>query len=304
MVIIIGLVGLLTLDRNICGDVVRSGIGGSVFYISRALDVLGSSCSVLTAVGRGFPLTRFVGGCRYQSLVINHYGWDNLVFENIYGEGGRNQLVRNYGYKFMLGDILEHFCIDKPDVLGLVPVIGEVLPEDVVVLSSYFDVAVDPQGLVRVVSSGRVVGMPINPYYLGSCKIIKVSSDELMYLFNDLSDLISFLDNFEGIFIVTLGCRGSIIIFGGELIHIPTISIEDPVDTTGAGDVYFAGILHGYDQDMDIVDAGVMATSLSYALIKYGVEDINRYDSFIDVISRDVSGYSIDRIGLILGLYG
>src|SRR5262249_59514197 len=49
----------------------------------------------------------------------------------------------------------------------------------------------------------------------------------------------------DGLLIVTLGVRGAMALDGTRLVHVPAFAIE-PLDTTGAGDVFRGGFIYGY----------------------------------------------------------
>jgi sugar/nucleoside kinase (ribokinase family) len=51
--------------------------------------------------------------------------------------------------------------------------------------------------------------------------------------------------------IVKVGAKGSYIKQGNTLLHIPAKKVK-PIDTTGAGDVYAAGFLYGYANNMPL----------------------------------------------------
>ncbi len=82
-------------------------------------------------------------------------------------------------------------------------------------------------------------------------------SDEVDLLFGNETELIALYetDTFEQavaelrqhcqMAAVTIGAKGSIIVTGDELIEVPAVPVRKVIDTTGAGDLYAAGFLHG-----------------------------------------------------------
>lgn len=51
--------------------------------------------------------------------------------------------------------------------------------------------------------------------------------------------------------IVTKGAEGSLIYTNGDMITIPPVGVEKPVDPTGCGDAFRAGLLYGIENDLD-----------------------------------------------------
>lgn len=71
--------------------------------------------------------------------------------------------------------------------------------------------------------------------------IVKFSEDETK-IFGE-----SYIDGLKDKLVcITLGSRGSEWRYGGERRTVPTVKVK-PVDTTGAGDAFFAGVLKGTD---------------------------------------------------------
>ena len=56
--------------------------------------------------------------------------------------------------------------------------------------------------------------------------------------------------------IVTKGVQGSEIYTDGQVIHIPVVSVEKPVDPTGCGDAFRAGLLYGIENQLDMETTG------------------------------------------------
>ena len=55
---------------------------------------------------------------------------------------------------------------------------------------------------------------------------------------------------------VTMSEDGAMIVRGSERIHVPATTVNQLVDTTGAGDLFAAGFLYGYTQDRSLEECG------------------------------------------------
>jgi len=65
---------------------------------------------------------------------------------------------------------------------------------------------------------------------------------------------------------ITRSEKGSVIVRGDETVVIEATKINELVDTTGAGDLYAAGFLHGYTQGRSLKDCGDLG-SLAAGLV-------------------------------------
>jgi len=65
---------------------------------------------------------------------------------------------------------------------------------------------------------------------------------------------------------VTRSERGSVVVRGDETVPIEAIEIAELVDTTGAGDLYAAGFLHGYTSNRTMAECGALG-SLAAGLV-------------------------------------
>ena len=68
---------------------------------------------------------------------------------------------------------------------------------------------------------------------------------------------------------LTRSAKGSVIIHGDEVHVIDADSVREVVDTTGAGDLYAAGFLYGYTQDLDLGLCGRIAAVAAGEVISH-----------------------------------
>ncbi|MBI4685711.1 MAG: carbohydrate kinase family protein [Nitrospirae bacterium] len=89
--------------------------------------------------------------------------------------------------------------------------------------------------------------------------------------------------------ITTLGEKGSLISTQKSAISIPSATVADVVDPTGAGDAYRAGFLKGIITGKDIETSAKMgAVVATYAIEKYGTQEHRfTYEDFIERYRRN-----------------
>lgn len=104
----------------------------------------------------------------------------------------------------------------------------------------------------------------------GTVDIVFANDDELKALYQT-SDFDTALEALRGdcdLAAVTKGADGSIIISGDDTYDVQAIEINELVDTTGAGDLYAAGFLHGYAQDMSLDICGKLGSLAAGIIIQ------------------------------------
>jgi sugar/nucleoside kinase (ribokinase family) len=66
---------------------------------------------------------------------------------------------------------------------------------------------------------------------------------------------------------ITCGAAGSLVVGGGEVIEVPAHPVPEVVDTTGAGDLYAAGFLHGLTTGRDLSACGRLGSAAASAVL-------------------------------------
>jgi len=102
----------------------------------------------------------------------------------------------------------------------------------------------------------------------GTVDIVFANEHEAMSLYQT-SSLEASVDALEAdcrLAIVTRGENGSIVARKGERVTVSAIEISELVDTTGAGDLYAAGFLHGYTRNRSMEECANLG-SLAAGLV-------------------------------------
>jgi sugar/nucleoside kinase (ribokinase family) len=69
--------------------------------------------------------------------------------------------------------------------------------------------------------------------------------------------------------IITKGSSGSVIVKNGICTEIAPVKVAKVVDTTGAGDAYASGFLHGISQGWGLEESGALASKLASEIIQH-----------------------------------
>ena len=85
---------------------------------------------------------------------------------------------------------------------------------------------------------------------------------------DDMSKALDLLSEKCGTAAVKLGKKGSMIKSGSERVFSSAMIVEKPVDTTGAGDLWAAGFLHGYLNGKSLQDCGKYGSLLGAEVVK------------------------------------
>ncbi len=86
--------------------------------------------------------------------------------------------------------------------------------------------------------------------------IVFANEEEIksLYQVDSIDDAIAAVRAEARIAVITRSEHGSIVIRGDETVSVPAEPVEHVADTTGAGDLYAAGFLHGFTQGLPLAE--------------------------------------------------
>jgi len=102
----------------------------------------------------------------------------------------------------------------------------------------------------------------------GAVDIVFANASEIksLYQTDSFDDAVALIRKDCKLAAVTRSEHGSVIVRGAETVTVEAASIRELIDTTGAGDLYAAGFLHGYTQGLDLKHCGDLG-SLAAGLV-------------------------------------
>ena len=105
----------------------------------------------------------------------------------------------------------------------------------------------------------------------GHVDILFANHDEITSLFetDSFDDAVASVKGHVDIAAVTRGAEGSVIVTQDETIEVPAEPVSKVVDTTGAGDLYAAGVLYGLTQGYELAVAGRMGSICAAEIISH-----------------------------------
>jgi len=112
------------------------------------------------------------------------------------------------------------------------------------------------------------------PHFLDLVKrkldIIFANEGEICSLINtkNFEEVISFAKKIDKHLIITRGDKGAISVYKNEVYEIEAKNNLKIVDLTGAGDLFAAGYLHGFINDLSIKECLIKATDMSSKIIQ------------------------------------
>lgn len=190
-------------------------------------------------------------------------------FKNVYDFAGRRTQYCPLQQEAITQEDLDNFPEISPGATILIaPVIGEVAPELLGLLSSKGHVAVTPQGYFRAFApNGKVSQKPLEDVaFFKFAKEVILSEEDIGF---DDGSYFSKLKNVCQLVIQTHGENGSTLYKAGqEVLRIPAFPLDtdEIVDYTGAGDSYATAFLVRKGEGASDEEAGYFASF--YAALK------------------------------------
>ncbi|MDP8987969.1 MAG: adenosine kinase [Actinomycetota bacterium] len=105
----------------------------------------------------------------------------------------------------------------------------------------------------------------------GTVDLVFANEDELRLLYgtDDVDEALAEAERRCSLVALTRGARGSTVVAGGERHDVPAVTVPAVVDTTGAGDLYAAGFLHGLTRGCDAPTCGKLGAVAAAEVITH-----------------------------------
>jgi len=252
----------------VCKDLRPDGftVGGTATYSSLTARNLGARVGVITSAAPDFPLHETLAGVEVLCLPSA----ETTVFENIYVDGARRQVIRAVAERISSTAIPPAWR--RSDIVHLGPLAQEFGAD---LAEGWGDalVALTPQGWMRRWdSTGRV--FPCR--WEGAEQLLRVS-DVLILSEEDVGgdwSQIEVLAQWAKTMVVTSGWQGSTVFHQGETRHFPARPVRE-VDPTGAGDIFAAAYLIRLEETGDPWESARFANCVaSLSVEKSGIASI------------------------------
>jgi sugar/nucleoside kinase (ribokinase family) len=101
--------------------------------------------------------------------------------------------------------------------------------------------------------------------------ILFANEEELLALYETKSfdDAVKAVSAMTEVAAITRGAKGSVLIKGSERVEVPATPVQRVVDTTGAGDLYAAGVLYGLSQNLPLAECGRLGSIAAGEIISH-----------------------------------
>ncbi|MFX1388858.1 MAG: PfkB family carbohydrate kinase [Promethearchaeota archaeon] len=274
----------------------KPSLGGSVTYCSLALSTYTKDVNI--------GIISHIGTLNFDESLLDLIKCANIDLKGIkyslvkntnfildYFDHARNLTLKSRSPSLKFKDIPLDYLNNPPDSFVLVPLCNEISYDYVLQLLKKFPdshIGIDLQGFIRKIDDQGKVAYIYEESIIDNMKkiidiigdklILKGSEEEMQLLAGETKDYEKVMKYFNkynnyGIYIMTLGDKGSMLFKKGEkILKIPAFKPKKVVDETGAGDVYLSIFLYEFihsDKSWNsIKDAAYLASSSASFLIE------------------------------------
>ena len=271
-------------------------LGGSVSFGSLSLRTYTDNVkiSIISNIGSLNFDESLLEVVKNKNIDLTGLKWsktNNTNFVLDYFNHSRSLTLKTRSPNLNFNDIPKDYIINPPDVIVLVPLCLEISYEYVLRIKEHFPdsyISIDLQGFIRKIENGHVSVVREEKIISNLEKIIKLigvklilkGSEDEMKILSGKDDIYEAMDHFnyvkfKGIFIMTLGESGSLIVKKGQkILKVPAFKSKGSKDETGAGDVYFAIFLYEFicsDKSWQSIEK---AAYLASAAASFNVEKV------------------------------
>jgi sugar/nucleoside kinase (ribokinase family) len=104
-----------------------------------------------------------------------------------------------------------------------------------------------------------------------SVDVLFANEDEITSLYetDDFDEVIELVRQDVALAALTRGAKGSVLVTADRVEEIPAAPVEEVIDTTGAGDLYAAGVLYGLAAGHDLPVAGALGALAAAEVISH-----------------------------------
>jgi sugar/nucleoside kinase (ribokinase family) len=88
-----------------------------------------------------------------------------------------------------------------------------------------------------------------------------------LYRTENLNEAIEKVSNDVDAAFITLGSKGSLVIEGSNKIEVKAVSVQDVVDSTGAGDIFASGVIFGMSRKLSFTDCAELGSLMASEVI-------------------------------------
>jgi sugar/nucleoside kinase (ribokinase family) len=266
------IIGYFLHDTNIVKGSTYSYIGGASAYSGITACKLGMRVGAVSRVGQDFRYKDMIGCMDQEGVGMQGR---TTQFRNIYTSQGRVQEVEDIGGKIGFEDIPESY-LDCENFL-IAPVIGEVDPKIVPKLKGLGKkVFCNPQGYLRRAVGNKVEYVGLKDHEILKCNVLEASAREIRRMNPGKSDLSQAIKIQGPEIVITTEEHRSVVWDKKKVQEVPAYWV-DAVDTTGAGDCFFASFIYEYLKTGDPIKSARFGNAVASIKVRdKGLESILR----------------------------